>query len=319
MDGSNDTSLQIGPWRVDARTGLVSRGDECVRMEARTMRLLLYLAERAGQTVSIEELLDQVWSGVVVTPDSVYQAVATLRRQLGDDSKQPAIIATVPRLGYRLIAPVDRRDDAARAAAGAPPYATEPRTESAPAARSTRLSRRQVGIGVAAALLAAAGAAYLVRDRFARGAGAAAARLAHPPKSVAVLPFLDLTTNEMNEEYFADGMTEELIGDLSRIPGLKVSAPTAAFLFKGKHLPVIDIAQQLGVAHIVDGSVRKADGGYRVAARLVRVTDGFVSWTETYDRRLGNVLDVQKDVATQAAKAIRAAIDADTLSDSNSH
>jgi transcriptional activator of cad operon len=105
-------TLRIGDWLVNPLAGVLSRGEERVRLEARTMRLLLCLAERPGEVVSIDTLLSQVWSGVVVTPDSVYQAVAGLRRLLGDDAKQPAYIVTVPRLGYRLVAPVDTQLDA---------------------------------------------------------------------------------------------------------------------------------------------------------------------------------------------------------------
>src|SRR5476649_187267 len=100
------TKLRIGDWCVDPTAGHVSRGDEVVRVEARTMRLLLDLARHAGEVVSIDDLLDRVWSGVTVTPDSVYQAVASLRRLLGDDPRKPAYIATVPRLGYRMVATV---------------------------------------------------------------------------------------------------------------------------------------------------------------------------------------------------------------------
>src|SRR3954469_10489968 len=96
----------MGAWRVDPAIGQISRGEETVRVEARTMRLLLCLAQRAGEVVSIEDLLNEVWSGVIVTPDSVYQGVTSLRRVLGDDPKRPTYIATVPRLGYRMIASV---------------------------------------------------------------------------------------------------------------------------------------------------------------------------------------------------------------------
>ena len=106
MDRLTSIALQVGAWRIDPQLGQMSRGTETVRLEARTLRLLMYLANRAGETVGIEELLDQVWSGVVVTQDSVYQAITALRRLLGDDAKQPTYIVTVPRLGYRLIAPV---------------------------------------------------------------------------------------------------------------------------------------------------------------------------------------------------------------------
>src|ERR1700683_4765005 len=103
MDQPSGTSLRIGAWRVSPASGQISREGATVRVEARTMRLLLCLAEHAGEVVSIDDLLEQVWTGVIVTPDSVYQAITSLRRLLGDDAKQPAYIATVPRLGYRMV------------------------------------------------------------------------------------------------------------------------------------------------------------------------------------------------------------------------
>src|ERR1700722_10690798 len=106
MDQSTGTTLLIGDWCVNPASGQISRDGQNVRVEARTMRLLICLANRAGEAVSINELLEQAWAGVIVTPDSVYQAVALLRRLLGDDPKQPSYIATVPRLGYRMVATV---------------------------------------------------------------------------------------------------------------------------------------------------------------------------------------------------------------------
>src|SRR5258706_1331417 len=98
--------LRIGDWRVDPASGQISKDGETARLEVRTLRLLLCLAERQGEVVSIDDLLNQAWAGVIVSPDSVYQAVTSLRRQLGDDSKQPTYIGTVPRLGYRMVATV---------------------------------------------------------------------------------------------------------------------------------------------------------------------------------------------------------------------
>src|ERR1700740_2424831 len=106
MDQPSGTSLRIGAWRVNPASGQISREGETVRVEARAMRLLQYLADRPGETVSIDDLLEQVWTGVIVTPDSVYQAITSLRRLLGDGPKQPTYIATVPRLGYRMVATV---------------------------------------------------------------------------------------------------------------------------------------------------------------------------------------------------------------------
>src|ERR1700736_321999 len=106
MERSTATMLRIGAWCVDPSSGQISRDGETARVEVRTMRLLMCLAEHAGEVVSMDELLSQVWSGVIVSQDSVYQSVASLRRLLGDDPKQPTYIATVPRLGYRMVAKV---------------------------------------------------------------------------------------------------------------------------------------------------------------------------------------------------------------------
>jgi TolB-like protein/DNA-binding winged helix-turn-helix (wHTH) protein len=273
-------SLRIGDWLVNPLSGDLSRGEERVRLEARTMRLLLCLAEHPGETVSIDTLLSQVWSGVVVTPDSVYQAVAALRRLLGDDAKQPAYIVTVPRLGYRLVAPVDLQADA-------------------PTASSPVRARSRLYAAIVAALVLGVGSLtyYFV-----------SARDAPSQTSVAVLPFLDLT-DSMNEEPFADGMTEELIHKLSQVPGLHVPAPTASFYFKGKRLPLPEIAKSLHVAYVLDGSVRKSGDMLRVAARLVRADDGYVVWSENYDRPVDDKLMVQDDIAGEVTSALRRSIE----------
>ncbi len=290
MDGSPATPLRIGSWRVDPATGVLSRNGESVRVEARSMRLLLCLAARAGQVVSIDELLDQAWAGVIVTPDSVYQAITSLRRLLGDDSKQPSYIATVPRLGYRLVASTGPWVE---------PVPGEP--EAAPPVGSAASSRRRWAMLGGGALLLLALAACIAYVGLASGPSRS---------SVAVLPLLDLTSQAMNEEYFADGMTEELIDQLSKLPRLRVPSPTASLYFKDKSLPLAEMARKLDVAYVVDGSVRESGAEYRVAVRLVRARDGDVIWTASYDRPLGgDVLAIQKDIAARASPAVQAAIE----------
>jgi transcriptional activator of cad operon len=124
-----------------------------------------------------------------------------------------------------------------------------------------------------------------------------------------VLPFLDLTEG-MKEEEFADGMTEELIDKFSKIPGLRVPPATSSFYFKGKQITVADVAKTLGVAYVLDGSVRKSGMRLRVAARLTRADNGYVVWSETYDRPFDDRLMVQDDIAGEVAKALKASIDA---------
>jgi transcriptional activator of cad operon len=299
MDRLSAIPLRVGAWCVDPRTGHMSRDDEIVRVEARTLRLLVYLAEHAGEVVSIDELLNHVWAGVVVTPDSVYQAVASLRRMLGDDSKQPQYIATVPRLGYRMVAHVA-------------PLVEEPLEPVSPQAAGDRLPStpstgpRPLLVALAVGCLAALTVLLLNGNLVARHP--ASTVNAPPSRSVAVMAFLDLTSQSMSEEYFADGITEELIDKLSQIPDLHVAPPTSSFYFKSKRATVADIARSLNVAYILDGSVRKSGSMLRISARLVRATDGYVAWSGTYDRPEDDKLRVQEDIANEVAKALHGAL-----------
>jgi TolB-like protein/DNA-binding winged helix-turn-helix (wHTH) protein len=303
----SSTKLRIGDWFVNPASGQISRNGETSRVEMRTMRLLLCLAEHAGQVVSIDDLLNQVWSEVTVSPDSVYQAVASLRRLLGDDPKQPTYIETVPRLGYRMVASV---------APWADGQTDQFITESVvPASASTRPSQRRPRFAWVVAMLCLVLAVAAVLVFHSRGQGTNGNRVALVPselqKSIAVLPFLDLTEG-MKEEEFADGMTEELIDKFSKIPGLRVPSPTSSFYFKGKQVPVADIAKTLGVAYILDGSVRKSGTRVRVAARLIRPGNGYIVWSETYDRPFDDILMVQDDIAGEVMKALRASIETPT-------
>ncbi|MBS0418906.1 MAG: winged helix-turn-helix domain-containing protein [Proteobacteria bacterium] len=296
----------VGEWAVDPVASQISRGGETVRVDARLMRVLMSLAARAGEVVTTEELLAEAWSGVVVTQDSVYQAVAALRRVLGDDSKKPAYIATVPRRGYRMVARVETAAAGAHGAAGPAPVADAVSAPvagavSAPFARfAPTTSARRWRLGT----LLAVGAVLCLAQAASVDPGATVP----PQRSVAVLPFLDLTTESMDQEFFADGLTEELIDDLSRVPDLRVPSATAAFYFKNKQMTVANIARELGVAYIVDGSLRKSGSTVRVAARLVRADNGFVVWARTFDRESDDVLKVQGDVAIQVTQELQATL-----------
>ena len=123
-----------------------------------------------------------------------------------------------------------------------------------------------------------------------------------------MLPFLDLTEG-MKEEEFADGITEELIDRLNKVPGLHVPAPTSSFYFKNKHVPVGEIAKELRVAYVLDGSVRKSGAKVRVAVRLIRGENADVVWSETYERPWNDILTVQDDVAGEVIKAVKTSIE----------
>jgi transcriptional activator of cad operon len=278
------------------------------------MRLLLCLAAHPGQVVSIDDLLNEVWSDVTVAPDSVYQAVASLRRLLGDDPKQPTYIETVPRLGYRMVASVHAGTDESTGRAPSSPGSDDsvPATIRATRDAPSPAPRFKTGFAWAlgVALCLALFVAFLFQGKFASNNHSASAAIApQPEKSIAVLPFLDLTEGMTHEE-FADGMTEELIDKFSKIPGLRVPSATSSFYFKGKKVTVADIAKALGVTYVLDGSTRKSGPRVRVAARLVRADNGYVIWAETYDRPFNDIVTLQDDIAGEVTKALRASIEA---------
>ncbi|HUD53924.1 MAG TPA: winged helix-turn-helix domain-containing protein [Terracidiphilus sp.] len=309
-----NSALRIGDWSVNQTTGQIVRGQESFRaqetdrLEARTLRLLLCLAERPGQIVSIDDLLTRVWPDVTVSPDSVYQAIASLRRQLGDDPRQPTYIATVPRLGYQMVASVSALPDLTTdAAQGSVAAQTSPHP---PPVLNSSHTRRKAAVpaAIAVALCLVLLAGFLIHSRAANKNPAALSGIpVQTEKSIAVLPFLDLTQG-MKEEEFADGMTEELIDKLAKVPGLRVPPPTSSFVYKGKQVPIAEIARSLGVAYILDGSVRKDGTWVRIATRLVRADNGYVAWSETYDRPFKDILAIQDDIANAVTKALTQSI-----------
>lgn len=298
MNISGIAKLRVGAWVVDTASGEMVRDGESVRLDPRTLRLLLCLAGRAGELVSADELLSQVWPGVIVTPDSVHQAIASLRRVLGEAS----YIVTVPRQGYKLVAEVGpwRAPDElpVQAEVAAPAEATAP---------PSHATRSRLVFLATACIPILIGIVFWLHNTLATEQHAPAPAPASQ-KSIAVLPFADLTDG-MSNETFADGMTEELIGRFSKLPGYKVPAPSAAFYYKGKQAPLAEVAGKLGVVYILDGSVRKSGSTLRVAARLMKADNGFVIWSETYDKPVDDLLMVQDDIAEAVTKALTATID----------
>ena len=305
----------IGDFRVDPALDEISKDGVTAKLEPRTMQLLICLAERAGRVVSVEQLLEVVWKDVVVSSDSVYQGVASLRRILGDDPKEPKYIANVMRRGYRLVAAVKELDPEQAASA--------PVTVGPPAPR--RKTRRD-WLLLTVVLFVCTALAYLVADRFwvskhtsagdtvARiTAEPAAAAFSPPPHSIAVLPFVNIS-GDQEQEYFSDGLTEELLNSLSRISGLQVAARTSSFSFHGEHPDIATVAHKLNVAAVLEGSVRRSAHTVRITAQLVNGITGFHLWSETYDRDLGDVLKLQTEIAIAVADALKVTLLGDEAS-----
>jgi TolB-like protein/DNA-binding winged helix-turn-helix (wHTH) protein/Flp pilus assembly protein TadD len=307
MNFADETVLRIGEWRVDPATDEISRGTETHKLEPRTMRVLLYLAAHPRQVVDVHRLLDEVWPGVVVTPGSVYQAIAQLRRLLGDNAEQPSYIDTHSRKGYRLVASVspwvepDRDGQPPAGVDAAAPHPGSLRDATgAPSRRRVLIAALLSAVVVAAAL----GWVFTAGKRTAPLSPPAVSMFSPPPHSIAVLPFVNMS-GDASQDYFSDGITEELLNSLSRVNELQVAARTSSFYFKGKDVDLPAIAHKLNVASVLEGSVRRSGARIRITAQLNNAVTGFHLWSQTYDRDIGDVLQLQTEIATAVAAALK--------------
>ena len=320
-------AVQVGEWRVEQELDLIARNGQAIKVEPRAMRVLACLIARAGHVVSVEELLEQAWPDVIVGPDSVYQAVGLLRRTLGDDRHRPVYIEHVPRKGYRLVAPVGTAVASqpavmnAAAAADADGRAMNGSVTNTPATQASPVQsggphahpgNRVVWAVLVVAVATSALAYVLIRSAVrappAGTVSAAAASMRSPPAStapsIAVLPFLDLSERQ-DLGYFADGMTEELIDQLSRGSDLRVPARTSSFYFKYKATTVADMARALNVDNLLEGSVRRSGKRVRVTAQLIRADSGYHLWSQTYERNFDEIFAVEDDIAQAVSTSLQ--------------
>jgi TolB-like protein/DNA-binding winged helix-turn-helix (wHTH) protein/Tfp pilus assembly protein PilF len=308
--GKLDGAMQIGEWTVTPALDTISRGTETHKLEPRTTRLLMFLANSAGEVVSVDRLLTEVWSGVVVGSASVYQAVSQLRKLLGDTDPDPTYIATVPRKGYRLIAavrPVEALSSQGTAApdaamtrpaapVAAPPVAAPPATRGRKRIAIARMGAALIALSIAGALI------WKITT---------SARLAASANSIVVLPFVDMTADKLDQS-FCDGLTEELSNWLAQIPTLRVVARTSAFAFRGQNVDVRKIGKALDTNHILEGSMRRSGDHMRVTVQLVDARNGYHLWSQDFDKPMGDMINVQEDISRSVAGALQVRLTADS-------
>lgn len=303
----------LGRWRIDPGAYALSDGARTQYVEPRAMAVLDYLAANHGRTVSREELLDAIWKTRFVVEETLTRCISQLRQIFEDDPRNPTYIQTIPKLGYRLLVapqPIGAASPAPLVEAGSTAVSAAPsQAEPGPSWRAWIWSG--VAIFVAAAfgigtLLWWQGLAPL-NTVVQSPASPITARPTIARQSVAILPFNSFSTDS-GAIAFADGMTEELIQLLSRVPDLKVPSRTSAFYFRDHPSDLKTIANLLGVAHVLEGSVRQQDTQMRITVQLIDARSDSHLWTETIDAELVNVLEVQRRIATTVAQKLNIAL-----------
>ena len=314
------TAYRVADLLIDVTHRRVTRAGSEITLSDLSFDLLLELTRGAPNVVSFEQLMQRVWPRLVVGPETISQRVKVVREALGDDANSPRYIAGVRGRGYRIVSDVEPLTSTASAEPAPSSSATSAAaTElAAKAARPSRSRTYGVAGGVAGALVVGLVLGYVAVERHRHSVAAgnlgvvvqapankpvAAVVVTTPDRSIAVLPFTDFS-EEHNQEYFSDGLAGEVIDQLTRLPGLQVSAQTSSFSFKGQRITIAEIAKALHVSNVLEGTVRKTREQIRVTAKLVRADNGYVRWSGRYERNPGDIFKVQDEIAGAVARAL---------------
>jgi TolB-like protein/DNA-binding winged helix-turn-helix (wHTH) protein/Flp pilus assembly protein TadD len=295
--------LRFGIFEADPRIGELTKHGKRLPLQEQPFQLLAMLLERPGELVSREELRAKIWPQTIVDFDhGLNKAISKIRDALGDSAENPRFIETVARRGYRFLADVAVVQDAPQTVAGDPTAQADAGPLARPeVGRSSRrppraLDWRLIGF-VLTLVLAAALTWFLYTSR----------NSAPTIRSLAVLPLKNLS-GDVSQDYFTDGMTEELITQLGQISALRVISSTSAMLYKGVDKPVAEIARELSVQAVVEGSVLRSGDRVRITAQLIRVPADEQMWSHSYEGDVRDTLALQSEVAQAIAQQIRATL-----------
>ena len=322
-ESSNPSSVfEFGRFRIDGGQRLLVSDGKLVPIEPKVFDTLYVLVEARGRLVLKDDLLQRVWPGTFVEEGGLTRNVSAIRRVLGEGAAGVQYIETIPKRGYRFVEPVrvvgNETTSATASNASAPgtqappgePDATMPGIDQARAPDIPSPARRWSVVWIAAtAVLALAVVGPTAWRREVPRTDVVGAPVV---RSLAVLPLQNLS-GDPDQEYFADGTTEELIATLAQIETLRVISRTSAMQYKGTTKSLPDIARELGVDAILEGSLQRSEGRVRITAQLVDGASDVHLWAKTFDATASDLLRVQADVARAVAEQVRARVTPDAL------
>lgn len=321
----HDRPFQVADWHIEPSLGRISRGDQSIKVEPKVMAVLECLANEAGNVISREQLEATVWAGQIVGYDSLASTIIKLRKAFSDDSKNPSIIETVPKRGYRLIATVAQAKPSTQTSGQEAPVSTSqtvaPQSENQTVVSGSmqhdarERKKNTTGFIIMSLVLLALGlATYISVNQFGATtdkpqvfepvAGRTSHTIENSKPSVAVLPFKNIS-NDPQQDYFSDGITADLITDLSKLSALSVIAHNSVFSYKNQSVDVRKVGEELGARYIIEGSVRKAGDAVRISARLIDSQNGFNLWAERFDGTLTHVFDLQDEVTARIVDSLK--------------
>lgn len=275
--------FRLAGWIIRPQRDCIERDGEIVHVKPKAMAVLLRLVQARGEVVTREDLFDAVWPNGEVTDDVLTQCIVGLRKAFHDSARNPRVIETIPKIGFRIIPETESFN------AGS--ITTDP-------VDTARIKISKPVIAISIVLLALLLSWYHMgsRDTF-------PGVIDNDAKSIAVLPFVDMSASG-DQGYFADGLTEELITRLAQLKGLEVTGRTSSFHFKDANEELPSIAKALGVNHLLEGSVRRDENRLRITAQLIDANNGFHLWSRQFDRPFKEIFNIQEEIAESVADAL---------------
>lgn len=313
----NTSVVRFGIYEIDLHSGELRKAGVRIRVQQQPLRLLETLLERPGEVVTREELRGRIWPNESFGDfdQAVNVAIAKLRSALGDSADNPRYIETLPRRGYRFIADVavvNRPTNKLELGHEVPSLGTKERApleiagKVAPKRLSWHHAGKTLGLAMVLVLSIVMGWVFLRKSRPPANilpSSPASNLSSSPVRSLAVLPLENLSSN--SQDYFADGMTDELITNLAQIGALRVISRTSVMPYKGARKPLPQIARELNVDAVVEGTVLRSGERVRITAQLIRARDDTHLWGQSYEGDVRDTLALQKKVARAIAEQIR--------------
>ncbi|MGY8664246.1 winged helix-turn-helix domain-containing tetratricopeptide repeat protein [Bradyrhizobium sp. UFLA05-109] len=278
---------------LDADRRELKRGSELIPIGPKVFDLLLFLVQNREQVVSRNDLLEAVWEGRIVSESTLTSHVNAVRKAIGDTGKEQRLIRTVSRRGLRFVGKIIEERMPARASV------TDLATD--PGVQHVKNMREPIGIFEV-------GAPTGARDALVLAAEAESPPPLPDKPSIAVLPFQNMS-GDVEQEYFADGMAEDIITALSRFKAPFVIARNSSFTYKARAVDVKQVGRELGVRYVLEGSVRKAANRVRITGQLVDTATGAHIWADRFDGELGDIFDLQDQVTESVVGAIAPAVE----------
>ena len=268
-------------FKIDTDSFTLKREDKLIEIEPQVFNLIVYLIENKSRLVSREDLLEHVWHGRIVLDATLNNHIKTARNALGDNGQAQNVIKTIHSRGYQFVAEI--------------------KTEHDDSDIKANTNKKYIGFVLFSIL------AVILSFQIFKNSNRSDENTINPViknKSIAVLAFLDMSP-EQNQEYFSDGISEEILNKLAQIPELRVISRTSSFFFKGKDDTAQSIGEQLNVSYILEGSIRKQQDKVRITVQLIDSKTSTHLWSETYDKTMKDIFKVQDDIADAVSQRLQ--------------